>query len=136
MSYETRAYDKPNDSGFPPDPVVVLVVTGTHDVSRLINLFSRGLIEQIQVGEKIQRQVRRHNGGRAALELLRAHGGPDFTTEPEPNAFAAAELRTQADKFEKQIDTIMLTAPGAASVVTLSSVVHELRDRADELDSA
>jgi hypothetical protein len=75
--YETRAYDKPGDFG--PEPVVVMVVTGTHDVSRLVHLMSRGLIEQLQVSEKLLKQVRRHNGGRAALELLRAHGGPDFT---------------------------------------------------------
>src|SRR5690348_5314843 len=35
MAYESRAYD--NEHG---DPVVVLVVTGTHDVSRLVNLFN------------------------------------------------------------------------------------------------
>lgn len=78
MSYETRAYD--NEHG---DPVVVLVVTGTHDVSRLVNLFKSGmnLVEHMSVGDDMLRQVRRHNGGRAALKLLAAHGGPDFTTE-------------------------------------------------------
>lgn len=84
MSYESRAYDKPNTgTGFGPDPVVVLVVEGTHDVSRLINLFAGGspLIEQLAVGKRIRDQVRRHNAGRAALELLAKHGGPDFTTE-------------------------------------------------------
>jgi hypothetical protein len=81
--YESRAYDKPNTDGFGPDPVVVLVVTGTHDVSRLVNLLSGGVpvIEQGALAERIRRQVRRHNGGRAALELLRQHGGPDFTKE-------------------------------------------------------
>lgn len=87
MSYESRAYDKPGDA-FGPEPVVVLVVTGTHDVSRLVNLFAGGqpVIEQLQVGEQIRRQVKRHNGGRAALELLRAHGGPDFTDEQKASA--------------------------------------------------
>ena len=80
--YESRAYDKPGDA-FGPEPVVVLVVTGNHDVSRLVNLFAGGqpVIEQLEVGEQIRRQVKRHNGGRAALELLRAHGGPDFTEQ-------------------------------------------------------
>lgn len=77
MSYETRAYD--NQHG---DPVVVLVATGTHDVSRLVQLLSRGNCEQIGLGSTVVRQVRRHNGGAAALRLLRDHGGPDFT-EPE-----------------------------------------------------
>lgn len=79
---ETRAYDKP-DTEFGPEPVVVMVVTGQHDVSRLLYLLSRGNIEHVQVGARLLQQVRRHNGGRAALELLKAHGGPDFTTEPE-----------------------------------------------------
>lgn len=81
--YEHRAYDKPGDA-FGPDPVVVMVVTGTHDTSRLVHLMARGTIEQLQVADKLVRQLRRHNGGRAALELLRAHGGPDLVnTKPE-----------------------------------------------------
>lgn len=84
MSYESRAYDKPNDDGFPPDPVVVLVVTGTHDVSRLVSLLNGGqlLIEQLKLGRQIVRQVKRHNAGREALKLLAQHGGPDFTDPP------------------------------------------------------
>lgn len=80
--YESRAYDKPGDA-FGPEPVVVLVVTGTHDVSRLVNLLAGGqpVIEQLQLGERIREQVKRHNGGAAALKLLRDHGGPDFTGE-------------------------------------------------------
>lgn len=73
MSYETRAYD--NEHG---NPVVVLVVTGTHDVSRLVNLLNRGNCEQVDLSNEVLRQVRRHNGGRAALRLLAAHGGPDL----------------------------------------------------------
>ncbi|WP_027947185.1 hypothetical protein [Amycolatopsis taiwanensis] len=78
MSYETRAYDKNTGDQFGPDPVVVMAVTGTHDISRLLYLLSRGTIEQIQLAEHITRQVARHNGGRAALKLLRDHGGPDL----------------------------------------------------------
>jgi len=74
--YESRAYD--NEHG---DPVVVLVATGTHDVSRLVNLLNRGNTEQLGLGSKVVRQVRRHNAGRAALRLLRDHGGPDFTND-------------------------------------------------------
>lgn len=73
MSYETRAYD--NKHG---DPVVVLVATGTHDVSRLVALLQSGNCEQVDLGDQVLRQVRRHNGGRAALQLLAAHGGPDL----------------------------------------------------------
>ncbi len=83
MSYESRAYDKPNNDGFPPDPVVVLVVTGTHDVSRLVNLLNGASpnCEHLTLGRQVTAQVRRHNAGHAALEPLKAHGGPDFTTE-------------------------------------------------------
>jgi hypothetical protein len=78
MSYEMRTYD--NEHG---DPVVVLVTTGTHDVSRLVNLFNGACpgVEQLQLGDRIKTLVRRHNGGRAALRLLAAHGGPDFSAE-------------------------------------------------------
>jgi DNA-binding CsgD family transcriptional regulator len=82
VSYDSRAYDEATDFG--PDPVVVLVVRGTHDVSRLVNLFCRGTVEQIQVGNQIVSQVRRDAGGRAALRLLAEHGGPDFTLPPLP----------------------------------------------------
>lgn len=85
MSIESRAYDKPNNDGFPPDPVVVLVVTGTHDVSRLVNLLNGASpnCEHVALGRKVVAQVRRHSAGRAALELLKAHGGPDFTEPTE-----------------------------------------------------
>lgn len=78
--YESRAYDHVNDDGFAPDPVVVLVVTGTHDVSRLLNLLNGGtpLCEQLRLGQQLARQVARHNAGRAALKLLAQHGGPDL----------------------------------------------------------
>jgi hypothetical protein len=76
--YQSRAYDDENG-----EPVVVLVTTGQHDVSRLINLFNGrlALCEHIGVASQMLRQVRRHNGGRKALALLKAHGGPDFTRE-------------------------------------------------------
>lgn len=73
MSYLTRAYD--NEHG---DPVVVLVAEGTHDVGRLTGLLATGLCEQGSLARTILRQVRRHNGGRAALQMLAAHGGPDL----------------------------------------------------------
>jgi hypothetical protein len=89
MSYETRAYDTPGYG----EPVVVMVVTGTHDVSRFVNLLHTGTCEQHGVGAKLLRQVRRHNGGRAALRLLRYHGGPDFTSDERTEEELARLIR-------------------------------------------
>ena len=141
MSYETRAYD--NEAG---DPVVVLVVTGTHDVSRLANLFAGGSpnSEQVGVGRQLLRQVRRHNGGRAALRLLRDHGGPDFTDDPsDPAAIDAAERRALADlhALARKADLIQQRAPSACACPPSSqkscgwregvgAVVDEIRRRA------
>lgn len=86
MSYETRSYD--DEHG---DPVVVLVASGTHDVSRLVALLHRGNCEQLGIGDRMLRQVRRHNGGRAALKLLASHGGPDFTEAPPSDDLEAGE---------------------------------------------
>lgn len=80
MAYKTRAYG--NEHG---EPIVVMVVDGNHDVSRLVAMLNRGNCEQGGVGEKLLRQLRRHNGGCDALALLKAHGGPDFTEDaPDP----------------------------------------------------
>lgn len=73
MTYETRAYD--NEHG---DPVVILVATGTFDVSRLVALLSSGRCEEVALAKQVRQQVNRHNGGRAALRVLKAHGGPDL----------------------------------------------------------
>ncbi|MFG2001767.1 hypothetical protein ACGFNU_21710 [Spirillospora sp. NPDC048911] len=84
MSFESRTYD--NDHG---DPVVVLVVTGTHDVSRLMNLLAgsrMALCEHQGLAERMLRQVKRHNGGAAALRLLREHGGPDLLDTAQARA--------------------------------------------------
>jgi DNA-binding CsgD family transcriptional regulator len=78
VSYDSRVYHEPTDFG--PDPVVVLVVRGTHEVSRFVHLFNGAppTIEQLQVARKLDGQLCRDQGGRAALDLLAAHGGPDF----------------------------------------------------------
>lgn len=99
MAYETRAFDRINDDGFGPDPIVVMVVTGTHDVARLINLMvgAQPTCEQVSVGRQLVRQVRNHNGGTAALRLLKAHGGPDLL---EP----VTDVPTQQPKEHKVSD--------------------------------
>lgn len=73
MSYEARTYD--NEHG---DPVVVLVVTGTHDVSRIVHVLAAGNCEQGDLGRSIATRLRRHNRGRDALNLLHSHGGKNL----------------------------------------------------------
>lgn len=85
MSVKTRVYD--DEHG---DPVVVMVTTGAFDVSRLVNLLSGGRSEDHIRAAKITRDVRRHQGGRAALKTLRDHGGPDLLQDVPP---APGELR-------------------------------------------
>lgn len=84
MSYTSRCYEKVDGMLGPPHetaPVVVLVVEGHHDVSRLVQALNRGTCEQVGVGEKIVRQLKRRNSGRDALLLLKRHGGMDFTED-------------------------------------------------------
>lgn len=58
MATDLRAYD--NEHG---DPVVVMVTTGTFDVSRLVGLMEKGRCEDHDRADAILRGVRRHNGG-------------------------------------------------------------------------
>lgn len=100
MSYESRAYDKNHDDGFGPDPVVVLVVTGMHDVSRLVGLLNGGTpnTEQRDLSKHITRQVNRAKGGRFALSLLKQHGGPDLlepVAAPEPSSGKLMDMTTR-----------------------------------------
>ncbi|WP_194908089.1 hypothetical protein [Catenulispora rubra] len=76
MSFRTRAYD--DETG---RPVVVLVATGSHAVSRLVAALRTGSTEQMMLAGRLIDQVKRHNGGREALRLLAAHGGPDLLAE-------------------------------------------------------
>ncbi|WP_433513703.1 hypothetical protein ACQP2T_60835 [Nonomuraea sp. CA-143628] len=90
--YQTRAYD--DEAG---DPVVVIVATGTTDVSRLVHLLQGGSpsSEQRDLADQVTRQVRRRSGGRDALRLLAEHGGPDLLTavgETKPMFDVAAEV--------------------------------------------
>jgi hypothetical protein len=79
MATDLRVYD--NQHG---DPVVVMVTTGTFDVSRLVGLMEKGRCEDGARARAILRALRRHNGGRGALRLLAAHGGPDLLEPVQP----------------------------------------------------
>lgn len=121
MSYEVTAYD--NTVG---DPVAVLVAKGTHDVSRLCNLLAGGVIvvEQLQAGKQLLKQVRRHNQGRAALALLKQHGGPDLTVDKS------------ADDDTRAVEAVLLAAGNFSirqgSLTDLNTAVDALLARFDD----
>lgn len=82
MSVEITTYSQDNSAdGFGPDPIVTMTVRGTFDVSRLLNLLNGAgaRCEDLDRAEELAAKLRRHAGGRAALQTLKAHGGPDFT---------------------------------------------------------
>jgi len=74
MTVETRTYDRPGG-----EPVAVFVVTGLADVARLVGLLASNDHRHSPASRKLRQQVRRHNGGQAALRLLAQHGGGDFS---------------------------------------------------------
>lgn len=84
---EIHAYDEPTRGGR-----AIIAVAGQHDISRLVRLLDGGppSVEWLAVGKTLRARLRRHTTGRAALTLLRQHGG---------NAEADGEL-TAADICE------------------------------------
>lgn len=89
MSYDIRTYDTPEG-----DPVVVMVVKGTHDVSRIVQALTHGNCEQATEGFRLIARLKRHNRGRMALALLKAHGGDDFT-DPDDDEMVERIKRAQ-----------------------------------------
>lgn len=65
-------------------PVATVTAIGEHDIGRLANLLAGGCptIEQIAAANQLVRKLKRTTGGKAALALLRDHGGPDFIGNP------------------------------------------------------
>lgn len=82
MSYEIRVAETDHGDGFGPDPTVTLIVSGSHDVSRLVHLLSKsGNREQGRVLDEVVEKLRANPGGLDTLRMLRAHGGNDYTGE-------------------------------------------------------
>jgi hypothetical protein len=96
VSTQVRVYDDAQDDG---QPVVVMVARGTFDVPRLAYLMSCGRCEDVERAGFIVRALRRHNGGRAALKVLRDHGGPDLLEDvpAEPDGLLGLIHRAAAD---------------------------------------
>lgn len=82
MSYTTRARDIDNtDTGFGPDPVLVVVARGTTDVARLVGVLNKGASEHQQLAREAAGLLRNRRGGRAALAELARDGGLDLTED-------------------------------------------------------
>lgn len=110
MSVEGRVYD--NGHG---DPVVELTIVGTFDVSRLIELReTRGRVEDVDLAASLRRKLRRTAGGRAALQVLKDHGGPDLTEEPKGSGIIVTvrdgETGQQQSREIPADDYILITA--------------------------
>ena len=105
MSVDLRVYD--NEHG---DPVVVMVTTGTFDVSRLIGVMRKGRCEDQAAVEAIAAGLRRHNGGRSALKLLAEHGGPNLL---ERVTEQAAPAPSESERFQVEEARRMLAELGA-----------------------
>lgn len=69
----------PNGDGWFTDPTIVIVVTGAHDCSRLIQALRCGNSEQADLGRRIAASMNRQPLGRRVTELLKRHGGEDLT---------------------------------------------------------
>jgi hypothetical protein len=106
---ESRAYDQ--ESG---TPTVVLVISGTHDISRLLYTLSGGSANSqlIALGHALAKKVRRHSAGRSALQLLAKHGGPDFT-EPGPDQLDQKFLIDLSNWLHARADLDCGDAPAA-----------------------
>lgn len=113
MSVQIRVYDDKDDDG---QPVVVMVTRGTFDVSRLVDLMARGRSEDSQRAGTLARALRRRNGGKAALKLLRDHGGNDLLEEvpAEPDGLLGLVHRALADpgQFAPRNRTVATNGPG------------------------
>ncbi|MFI9845131.1 hypothetical protein ACIHFD_49490 [Nonomuraea sp. NPDC051941] len=112
---KTRVYD--TETG---EPVVVLVAEGTHDVSCLVGLLNGGCStsEHRDLAGHVNRQIRRNNGGRDALRLLAAHGGPDLLTPADetPPMFDVRARVPELDASEKVAALQMAKAYAASAL--------------------
>jgi hypothetical protein len=137
VTTDLRVYD--NEHG---DPVVVMVTTGTFDVSRLAGLMWKGRCEDGARARAILRGARRHNGGRAALKLLADHGGPDLLEAPRPPVVCLCGSTRFVDEFNAQRKALTEAGEIVLSIEVVTTQAREddpqhcdpeLKARLDEL---
>lgn len=110
MTISTTVTELPDPGdGLGPNPKIVMTFEGTHDVSRIVHLLSRGLVEHATVAVGLVRELRANPGGLAALKLLVLHGGPDFTHE-YPGGVAADDKAGEDEPFPSIGDRAMGSA--------------------------
>ena len=117
MGFDTRAYD--DESG---RPVVVLVATGSHSVSRLVAALRKGSTEQMMLAGRLLDQVKRHNGGREALRLLAAHGGPDLLAEETKPAWHTVRRYLANPGTDSESDELEVTHPQQCHLLPAGAV--------------
>ena len=123
MSTEIRVYDQA-----PGDPVVVMVTSGTYDVSRLALLLHQGRCEESARADYIRRALKRHSGGRAALKLLHEHGGPDLLEDVTAEDRERVELRAEVDRLRAELAAAKRAHPDARTIRQFDTLRAE-RDR-------
>ena len=128
MATDLRVYD--NEHG---DPVVVMVTTGTFDVSRLAGLLKSGRCEDHALADALIAAYKRHNGGRAALRLLAAHGGPDLLERAsgdiaDPVTISRSDLR---ELIGSSPHLAMPLSNGARRVLDAANSQPAAREQAD-----
>ncbi len=101
--YTTKDTETEHDGAV---PTLTITVEGTHDISRMVNLLASGNCEQGDLQRRIVRSLRRLEGGRAALDLLKRHGGPDFTAEPPSPPEFADRLRANIAEHKPLLDRL------------------------------
>lgn len=79
MAYKWATKSTGTDDDWFEGNTVVVVATGSHDCSRLIQALRSGNSEQSRLGEQIARSLNRRPLGRRVAELLKRHGGEDLT---------------------------------------------------------
>lgn len=108
MSVDIRAMK--NDAG---DPVLVHVVTGTHDISRHVSVHSGGFArcEDLTAAEIMRKAMRRRSDGRAAMRLLAQHGGPDFVLAdgelPDARQVIVEYITEVEDRYVQALNAIL-----------------------------
>jgi hypothetical protein len=97
------------------DPFVVVVATGTHDISRLLGQFTQSTCEWGEAARRLRKQARGTANTRRAMRLLQEHGGPSFVYTEDAAPSAVDLIREECVRIERdyvQALNALLAHPG------------------------